>query len=214
MKNFIIKNQYTIAFVLVILLDLIFEIQKQLDIPENLQFYIKVLGLFLTLLLNRVKALNEKEDQLIESRHRTISGLKIRWTVFKMLKDMVTKVFSNFRLHNLFFRNGPSHLLLGLGLLFFVCLLPLPALWSEKGIFVLAFMSISAIGLGIIIEMLQQKYFEAIRDDIDIYVTWYGYVMGLPVVIGFMSLVTSNPWILLLMGIACWVGAFKAHSDF
>src|SRR5690606_6063909 len=92
--------------------------------------------------------------------------------------------FTKYRLfftkENLFRGNGPCHLLLGASSLSFLCAFPLVAFGEGLVWLTLVLALVSGLGVGILLELFEVKWCEAIGSEIDVFTTSYGSLLAWP----------------------------------
>ena len=101
--------------------------------------------------------------------------------------------------------NIPSHLLLGAAMLFLIMPTSLP-LWFKY-----TFASFSAIGLGMVIELVQVKWFDGTGNERDVRWTWYGYFLAIPASVLSESIGHSDI-ANYITAAACFVIAYGIHN--
>lgn len=199
MKNFITTNKYTIVFILVVLLDMVMGLQNMADIPKYWQLPIKVLGLFATILLNKVQHVNDvisDVDTYTNNKYsRVMSKKKLtdyRFTIWDQLKMLLIDFKEGFTYKNLFIGQGPINMLIGLGFLLMLS----PILDINKNILhdlsIYLFCSILAFSFGMLIEMIQYTYFATEYDENDVTSVTWGYLLFIPIAMFLVSKFNVN----------------------
>ncbi|MBA4154146.1 hypothetical protein [Flavobacterium sp.] len=208
MKDLIIKYKWMISTILIILT----QIQELLEISPVFKLIIQISIITLTVFVQRAEMIDEINLARYNLFHYDERGGAkkpfIKITVHKMIWDLILKIPTDFKRENLTKEeNIPSHLLIGGACLFLVMPLVLTGLpqW-----FALTLGGFSAIGVGMIIELIQVKFFDGIGSDRDVRWTWYGYYLFIPVYL-LIQLIGASVIGDLITALTLIVIAFSIH---
>jgi hypothetical protein len=217
MKDFIIKNKYTILFAIAVLLDLVTGLQDIVGIPESVQTIIKVVGVFLLVFSNRVQEVNvsinasnlranRNTDKGIINVEDSISVLGDLWRLFR-------DFWKYFNLRTFREENVLSHLLIGGGILMLTLLYNLPTdLWQT--FVLLLVLALQAAAVGVTIELVQKSWYNGIPSNKDIITTTYGYLIMLPIGLLLIWVGLTSWYICLPVAVGLFYLAFRKHKDF
>lgn len=80
MKEFILKQKYNILFILTVISDIVFDLQALAEIPSKWHIWIKIMGIIVIVLINKVQKFNADN---LEEYHKGLVSSKTSRLPFK-----------------------------------------------------------------------------------------------------------------------------------
>jgi len=80
MRDFILKQKYNILFILTVLSDIILDVQSLVGIPDKWHIWIKIFGIILIVLINKVEAFNKEN---LEDYNKGLTSYRTQRLTFK-----------------------------------------------------------------------------------------------------------------------------------